>query len=109
MADRRRAVVWTATAREQLDEIVGYISEDSIEVALKILDDLLEAAESLAHLAHRGRVVPEIQDEQVREIFVYRYRLIYEVEGFGVQVLSVIHSARDFAAWLERRGRLTDR
>jgi len=105
MAGRRRSVVWTFTAHQQLDEIVGYIAQDSFDAALRVLDKILEAGGSLTHLAHRGRVVPEIQDENVREIFVYSYRLMYELYGDEVQILSVIHGARDFAAWLERHGR----
>jgi toxin ParE1/3/4 len=104
MADRRRSVVWTLTARDQLDEIVAYIAGDSLDAALRVLDSVLDAAASLAHFAHRGRVVPEIQADAVREIFVFKYRLIYEIQGGEVQVLSVIHGARDFAAWLRRHG-----
>jgi plasmid stabilization system protein ParE len=109
MADRPRSVVWTQTAREQLDEIVGYIAGDSFDAALRVLDRILDAAESLSRLAHRGRVVPEIEDGKVREIFVFSYRLMYELQGNEVQILSVIHSARDFPAWLERHGRPTGR
>ena len=102
-----RPVVWTATAREQLDEIVAYIASDSIEVALKVLAVVLDAAGSLDLFAERGRVVPETQDPNVREIFVYSYRLIYGIAPSQVQIHGVIHGARDFAAWLEKRGRPT--
>jgi toxin ParE1/3/4 len=107
MADRPRSVVWTQSAQEQLDEIVGHIAGDSLDAALRVLDRILAAAESLSHLALRGRVVPEIQDGKVREIFVFRYRLMYELDSEEVQILCVIHGARDFPAWLERYGRPT--
>jgi plasmid stabilization system protein ParE len=109
MADRPRSVVWTQAAREQLDEIIEYIAEDSLDAALRVLDRILATSESLSRLAHRGRVVPEIQDGKVRELFVFSYRLMYELYGDEVQILSVIHGARDFPAWLERHGRSTRR
>jgi toxin ParE1/3/4 len=105
MAIGPRPVDWTPTAREALDEIVAYIAEDSPAAALKVLEVVLDAAESLAVFAHRGRVVPELQEDRVREIFIYSYRLMYEILPSQVRILTVIHGARDFASWLERRER----
>lgn len=105
MADRPRVIVWTDASRAQLDEIIGYVAADSVVAAGKVLDVILDAAESLAHFAERGRVVPEIRDSAVREIFVYSYRLIYEVASPEIRIVAVIHGARDFGAWLERHGR----
>jgi plasmid stabilization system protein ParE len=45
-----------------------------------------------------GRVVPEVGDENVRELFVYSYRLIYQVSDSVVKVLTVVHNKRDFAS-----------
>lgn len=105
MAERPRRVVWASASNVQLDEIVGHVAIDSVVAAGKVLDVILEAAASLSHFAERGRVVPEIGDRAVREIFVYSYRLIYEITSSEVRVLAVIHGARDFGAWLERHGR----
>jgi plasmid stabilization system protein ParE len=43
--------------------------------------------------------VPELDDPTVREIFVYRYRLVYEVAPSQITVLSFLHGARDFNRW----------
>jgi len=61
---------------------------------------ILAAAESLSVFAERGRVVPEIENRNVREIFVYRYRLMYQVAGDDVRILAVVHGAMDFERWL---------
>ena len=50
-------------------------------------------------MSERDRVVPEASDSDVREIFVQRYRLIYEVSEREVRVLAFLHGARDFAKW----------
>lgn len=105
MANRPRTVVWTAASKAQLDELIGYVARDSVVTAGKVLDVILEAAASLSHFAERGRVVPEIRDRTIREIFVYSYRLIYEIAASEVRIITVIHGARDFGAWLERHGR----
>ena len=50
-------------------------------------------------MAERGRVVPELDDPTIREVFVYRYRLQYRIEDTRVLVVAFLHGARDFATW----------
>ena len=56
-------------------------------------------AASLETLAERGRVVPELADPTIREVFVFRYRLMYRIETERVTILAFVHGARDFARW----------
>jgi plasmid stabilization system protein ParE len=102
MAPRVREVVWAESARDALDDVITYITQDSKQAAIHVLEAALEAASSLARLAERGRVVPELNDPVLREIFVFRYRLMYRVEPDRVVVVAFLHGARDFASW--RRG-----
>ena len=103
MGDGRRVVVWTRSARDSLDEILAFIAIDSPAAAAKIAEVVLGAAESLSLFAERGRVVPEMDATAIREIFVYRYRLMYEVFGAEVRILTVLHGAMDFEGWLRRQ------
>jgi plasmid stabilization system protein ParE len=82
--------------------VIQYVVEDSLDGARHVLRQALAAARSLEALAERGRTVPELEDPQIREIFVFRYRLIYRVEADRVSILAFIHGARDFVRW--RRG-----
>lgn len=100
MAGRPRTVVWTSLSRDGLDDVLAYIAEDSPEAAEKVLAVVLGVAESLAVFSERGRVVPELHDRSIREVFVYNYRMIYEVLPNEVQILAFIHGARDFDRWL---------
>jgi plasmid stabilization system protein ParE len=95
----RRRVGWTPEAQRTLEEIIEYISQDSLEGARRVLEQALSAAASLETLAERGRVVPERADPSIREIFVYRYRLMYQVTTGSVAILAFIHGARDFERW----------
>jgi hypothetical protein len=54
-------------------------------------------------MVERGRVVPELEEPAVRELIVGSYRLIYEIQGADVNVLGLIHGARDLAALGARR------
>ena len=109
MADGSQRVAWTLGARDGLDEALAYIAEDSPAAAARMLDIVLHAADSLEVLAARGRVVPEIGDESVREIFVFSYRVVYEVMGDSIRVLAFVcqgprvTSDAGFASVLARR------
>ena len=99
MATRRREVIWSQRARDGLDEAVAYIAKDSPERARNFLERALDAAESLDQFTERGRIVPELNDPDVRELFVYRYRLVYEVSDPRATILGFLHGARDFNRW----------
>jgi toxin ParE1/3/4 len=96
VAEERREVIWTTSARNELDDIVAYIAKDAPLSALTFLEEVLDTADSLATLSERGRIVPEYQNPVVRELFIKRYRLLYEIQDFTVYVLGLIHGARDF-------------
>ena len=49
----------------------------------------------LDNLPKVGRKVPEVNDEAVRELSLYSYRIIYEIKSRGVFVLAVVHKRRD--------------
>lgn len=99
MASRARRVVWTHGAREDLDSILAFIAEDSPEAASDVLEVVLGVTESLSRLSNRGRVVPEVEISSIREVFIYSYRLLYEVTDTSVRVLSFVHGAREFSKW----------
>ena len=99
MAARVRDVVWAESARDALDAVVEYIAQGSRQAAVHVLDDALDAGANLASFAERGRVVPELNDPAIREVFVHKYRLQYEVGEARVLVVAFLHGARDFATW----------
>lgn len=98
MAARVRSVVWAVSAQAALDEVISYISQDSPEAAGHVLEQALEAGATLATFAERGRIVPESNDPAIREVFVFRYRLMYEVHDDRVVIVAFLHGARDFMA-----------
>ena len=97
MARRHKKVVWTKQGYSTLDEAVDYVAQDSLTAAQQLLESALDSAESLSMFGERGRIVPELQQPNVRELLIQRYRLIYEVFDAKVEILAFIHGARDFA------------
>lgn len=91
-----RQVEWTEPAWDDLAAIADYIARDSEYYAASFIQEVSEAAASLAEFADRGQVVPEVDDPAIRELLVKTYRLIYEVSPDRVSVLALIHGARRF-------------
>ena len=87
-------VTWSQAALDDVDAIADYVSRDSAVHARRVVDELFALADSLTEQPQRGRVVPELEDEMVRERFLYSYRLIYELHSDVVKILAVIHGRR---------------
>jgi toxin ParE1/3/4 len=99
MAAGRRAVVWADSARRALEEVLEYVAQDSRDRAVTLLSRVLETAATLDTLANRGRVVPELNKPDIRELLVFDYRLQYQVLDEQVVVIAFLHGARDFSKW----------
>lgn len=93
---RRRRVVWSEPAAKLLSDALGFLVEREPGAAERFARDVDRAAASLAYLSERGRYVPELLGTGTREIFVHRYRLMYQVRGGLVVVVAFVHGRRRF-------------
>ena len=89
-------VKWSIPARRDLRLIHDYIAKDSKCYAKKAIQTIVEKTEKLDDFPEIGRVVPEIDDPNIRELFVYSYRLIYEISPEGLEILAIVHGKKDF-------------
>ena len=89
-------VLWTEPALSQLDAIYEYIAQTSPEYALRMIDRLTRRSIQIAEFPFSGRMVPEYESNEVREVFEWPYRIIYLIksEESRVEVLAVVHGAR---------------
>ena len=99
MADR---LVWSPEAIEDIEAIAAYIERDSPHYARVVASRLVETAESIPDFPKIGRIVPEAGDPDLRERFVYSYRLIYRLDQQRVLILAVIHGSRLLQPFLQR-------
>lgn len=101
-----RKVIWSYEATADLEAIAEYIARDSSFYAAAFVQEILEAGRSLKYLSERGRIVPELSDPNIHELFIREYRLIYKIEEIKVMILGIIHGKRDLKSlWeIEERG-----
>ena len=87
-------VVWSPAAYQDVESLAEYISRDSDFYARAVVEKILETARNLKDFPMAGRIVPELGDKDIRERFVYSYRLIYRLVGYRITILAVIHGKR---------------
>jgi plasmid stabilization system protein ParE len=100
-----KKVIWTNEVYEDIESTAEYISKDSPFYASAFVEEVLLAGKSLNQFPERGRQVPEMNDDNIREIFVKKYRLIYKIKKNQIIILALIHGARDLAALWEKNQR----
>jgi len=88
-------IEWTEPAVVDLGNIRDYIAKDSEYYAREFASKIIEAVESLPEFPKRGRIVPETESENIRELLFYNYRIIYRIESRRILVLTIIHGSRD--------------
>ncbi len=87
-------VVFTVRAQDRLAEIEAFVAERSPKKAAKLVEKLINKGESLDVMPRRGRVVPEIGSEDVRELIDDVYRIVYRVVGDELVEIITIFDAR---------------
>ena len=89
-------VIWSQPARADLKHIHAFIAEDSRYYASKVVQEIKDKADSIAAFPNIGKVVPEIGNPDIRELSLYSYRILYQIDGPNLYILAVIHKRREF-------------
>ena len=86
---------WTPVSLEDLKNIFDYISEDSNRYAQITVNKIYLRVSSLTKHPYSGRIVPEFNDENIREIIDGNYRIVHEIiNDYQIDILRIFHSAR---------------
>lgn len=87
-------VEWTKTAIADLASIYETIEADSPRYAISVVDRITRRTKQISDFPMSGQMVPEYQNEEIREIIQYSYRILYSIEDSTIFILSLIHGAR---------------
>jgi addiction module RelE/StbE family toxin len=97
-------VIWSPRALDDIESIASYIARDSAAYASAVVAKIIKATRTLRRFPLAGRIVPEFEDENLRERFVYSYRIIYRIEADTITVAAVIHGRRLLSsAWAKQQ------
>lgn len=90
-------IEWSPLAIERVIELAEYIALDKPDVAIEWASDIFESTEKLKDHPRLGRLVPEINDEDYRELLEGNYRVIYLLGVSKISVLTVCHGRKRFS------------
>jgi plasmid stabilization system protein ParE len=90
-------IEWSDSARGDLEDLVRYISRDSAFYAQRFGEKVVLATRRLRDFPESGRMIPEVDDQTLREIIVQGYRVMYRLEADRVLILAVMHGSRDLS------------
>ncbi len=88
-------VVWTDKCLDRIDEITEYIELDSLKNAFEFASSVFSKEELLKNNPRIGRVVPDYEIEEYRQILVGNYRLIYQIENKTIYMLTIRHCRQE--------------
>lgn len=84
-------IIWSPLAVERAAEIAEYISRDNPTAAEKWIETVFSKVEQLKSFPESGRIVPEINSKDFRELIYGNYRIICRVEKTQVSILTIRH------------------
>lgn len=82
-------IFWTKEALLRIQEIEEYISRDNPGVAVEFVDKIISVAETIIDNPEKGRIVPELPLENIRELLYKNYRIVYLVKKNSADILTV--------------------
>jgi len=87
-------VRWSPRAADDLAVIAEYISLDSPAYAKSVVKTIVEITRTFSRFPLAGRIVPEFNNENIREWFAYSYRIIYRIDQNVVTIAAIVHGRR---------------
>ncbi len=84
-------IIWSPLAVDRASEITDYIAQDKSSAAEKWIDTVFSKVEQLKSSPEIGRILPEINDSQFRELIYGNYRIIYRIETKQISILTIRH------------------
>ena len=87
-------IIWQPLALKRVNETIDLIARDRPLAAEKWAVGLFDLVERLQQSPKRGRVVPEVGREQIRELLYRNHRIIYRLDPDSASILTIRYGRR---------------
>ncbi len=91
-------IIWTPRARADLKAIYEHIAKDAPLNAKAVTQALVNKAQHSLQLPQIGKKVAELNDDNLREVSLYSWRILYYIQQDKVYVLTLVHKRRNLQA-----------
>ena len=89
-------LIWSPQSLRDVESIRDYVATDSPRYAALVVERIIQGVERLTAFPESGRVVPERNDSQLREVIVRPYRVVYRVRTGVIEIATVFRASRMF-------------
>jgi toxin ParE1/3/4 len=96
-------VIWSETALQDLDRIAEYIALSNLDAAKDLVTMVFDKLERLISFPESGKVPPELEGLNYREVVASPCRVFYKFESGKVFVLHVMRQEQDLNRFLINR------
>lgn len=87
---------WSEVSQNDLIVIGDYIARDSPDAAIHFIERIIQAVEVLLDQPELGRIVPEFNRSDLRELIFQKYRIVYRLDEHArIMIVTVAHAAMD--------------
>ena len=86
-------VRWTEKATTDVIGIFDYIAKQSSGYADVVCEKILARPHQLLDHPRSGSIVPEYRCDDIREVLVHSFRIVYRISGTEVRILTVVHGS----------------
>jgi toxin ParE1/3/4 len=87
-------ISWTKKSLKDLRAINDYISLDSSFYAVRFISKLISRVDQLIEFPESGRMVPEKNVHEIRELIEGNYRIFYRLQKEKITILRIHNAAR---------------
>ena len=87
-------IVWESRAEQELQEIYDYIFLDSPQNAENVITELVAIAEYISNMPYKHPKEPYFNDENIRFVPKWSYKIIYEIGDIDITIISVFNTSK---------------
>jgi toxin ParE1/3/4 len=87
-------VKFLISAMEDMRSIKAYIGRDNPEAAVRIIKKIKSAIKHLEEFPNSGRIIPELNNPQIREVIILNYRVMYQMSKSEIHIFAVYEGHR---------------
>ena len=93
-------IVWTELALADLNTIAEYIALQNLTAAKELVQKVFAKVERLEAFPESGRIPPELEHLNYREVIVSPCRVFYRYDGEKVYILFVMRMEQDLRRFM---------
>ena len=87
-------VKFLLSAMEDMRSIKAYIGTDNPQAAIRIIKKIRASVKHLEEFPNSGRIIPESNNPQLREVIVSNYRVMYQISSSSINIFAVYEGHR---------------